>query len=308
MLAYVSAVDRARRAFASVARLEDALARDPQSASLQINLAAQMKLARQAEEQLLRLAELSHVEVCNYRLLPATGDTYALAHVSRSMLEFQNLFSQLYDALKHGIKQRAVIGTETARESLLEFGYSYSGSLGIVLLAPSDKTFFEGQLDSTIDSLFEVLEISSQQDVRNVARRFGRPVVKRVYDWSKSNLDGGFATDVQWKKSDGRCLGQVVEQKKMGIILNTIVATSDIAQIENSIGGMLVGINVQAGTFQFIGQDGENYRGRLHEEFSREREVGVPRRYEATIVETRISRYDIEEPEREWQLKRLVQI
>jgi hypothetical protein len=308
MLAYVSAVDRARRAFASVARLEDALARDPESASLQINLAAQVKLARQAEEQLFKLAELSHVEVCNYRLLPATGDTYALAHVSRSMLEFQNLFSQLYDSLKHGIKQRAVIGIEATRESRLEFGYSYSGSLGIVLLAPSDRTFFDAQLDSTIESLFSILEISNQDDVRNVARRFGRPVVKRMHDWFKSNLDGGFAADVQWKKSNGRHLGQIVEQSRMSRILETIVTTSDVVHLEDLVMGMLVGINMQTGTFQLIGEDGENYRGRLHESFNRAREVSVPRRYEASIVEIRITRYDVEEPDRELQLKNLLQI
>lgn len=303
---YASAVDRARRAFASVARLEAAFARDPQSASIQINLAAQRKLARQAEEYLFEFAKTQHIEVCNYRLMPEGEEVYALTHVSKSMLEYQNLFSQIYDALKHGGKQRAVFGVETARESVLEFGYSYGGSLGVVFFAPSRRDFFEGRLDNAIETLFKILEIADQGDVRAVADSFGRAVVKRAHDWSKSTTAGTFSVDLQWNRSDGRRLGQVIDRARMARIVDTIVATTDVSREEHVLDGMLIGINVRAGAFQFIDEHSNSYRGRLHESFPRE-EVGVPRKYRARILERRTTHYSEDDPDREWFLKGLSQ-
>src|SRR6516165_2221990 len=131
-----SAVERTRKAFASVSRLEEALARAPSDRSLQLNLSAMRKLALQSQEQLFEFSKRVHVEVCNYRLVPEATDGYALAYVSASMLEYQNLFSQIYDAKRNGAKTRAVIGKDALQESALEFGYSYAGSLGMVLLRP----------------------------------------------------------------------------------------------------------------------------------------------------------------------------
>src|SRR5262245_30832599 len=135
MSEFASAVERARRAFAQVSQLEMALARDPARRDIQTNLAASLKLANQSQEQLHRLSERSHIEVCNYRLVPEAEEHYALSDVSKSMLEYQNLFSQIYDAKKNGPRSRAVVDKEVMDESALEFAYSYSGSLGVVLVA-----------------------------------------------------------------------------------------------------------------------------------------------------------------------------
>lgn len=70
MTVAASAVERARSAFASVAEFEAAVERDPHDRSLQINLLAARKAARQAQERLFELAEREHVEVCSYRLVP----------------------------------------------------------------------------------------------------------------------------------------------------------------------------------------------------------------------------------------------
>src|SRR5689334_7542975 len=118
-----SVVERTRRAFASVARVENALARDPSRKDLQTNLSAYQKLARQSQDQLLSLSALQHVEVCNYRLLPEASQHYGLPYVSSSLLSYQNLFSQIYDALKNGPKVRAVLGREALEESTLDFAY-----------------------------------------------------------------------------------------------------------------------------------------------------------------------------------------
>ena len=138
-----------------------------------------------------RIAAINQVEVCQYRMVPIEGASYSLGHVSKSLLEYQNLFSQIYDALKNGTKNKAIIGKEAAQASTLDFAFSYSGSLGVVLLIQSERTFFEGELDKSIEILYQVLDISDADDVRDMSHNLGRAVVKRVHDWSKANVEGG---------------------------------------------------------------------------------------------------------------------
>src|SRR5262249_46514203 len=143
MLEYASAVERARKAFGSVEQIEALLQRAPDDAGLQISLAGMKKIAEDSHKEVLRYSEIQKVEVCNYRLLPETTEIFALNHVSRSLLEYQELFSQIHDANVRGPKSNLTYGMDTVRESALQFAYTYSGSLGVVLLAPSDRTFFE---------------------------------------------------------------------------------------------------------------------------------------------------------------------
>ena len=134
---YASIVERARRASATVSRLEMELTHAPESAALQINLAAATKMARRAHEQLVKLSEYQRKEVCDYRLLPSSTRGYSVSSVSKSLLGYQNLFSQIFDSKKNGKKSIASIGKDAMNKSGLEFAYTYSGSLGVILLAQS---------------------------------------------------------------------------------------------------------------------------------------------------------------------------
>jgi hypothetical protein len=279
-----SVVERARKAFATVARLEDAITRAPLDRSLHLNLAAMNKMATDARQQLMRLSEINHIEVCNYRLMPAATNSYGLAHVSRSFLEYQNLFSQIHDALRNGAKENAIVGREAMQESVLEFAYSYSGSLGVALLAASERDFFSGKLDQSIDALYQVFEIKQRGDVREIADKFGKAVVKRIYNWSDANIKGGFSTDVSWARSDGRKLGQVVERESMSRILFLVSEASDEKTNEIVVDGLLVGSDVMSGTFHFVVPNGESYKGSFASDFVRP-ELTLDRKYRARIRE-----------------------
>lgn len=283
MSEYASVAERARRAFASVARLESALTRSPDDAGLQINLASRMKLARQFEGQLREVARNAHVELCNYRIIPEATDRYYVPHVTKSLSEYQNVFTQIHDAIVNGPKTRATFGREAASESIMEIGYTYSGSLGIVLMAPSKRDLLAGKLDTSIDALFQVLDIQDQDNVRDIAKSLGEAVVKRVHDWSKSNVEGGFAVDVRWNRVDGKQQGQVVPRGAMERIVEIIEATSDEKSKIVTVDGMLVGVNLKAGNFHFVIPEGDDYRGQLDDAFDRNGVVTVGKRYKATI-------------------------
>lgn len=305
---YASVVERARKAFASVARLEAELTRAPNNSGIQVNLAAMRKLAERGEQQLLSLSEFQRVEVCNYRLIPQHTQVYSLGAVSNSFLSYQGLFSQIHDALKNGPKSNAVIGKEAQEQSSLELAYTYSGSLGVVLLAQSERDFFEGGLDRSIDTLYQVLEINSRSGVREIAKSLGNAVVKRVHDWSDANVKGGFATDVRWSRSDGRQLGEVIERDRLATIVEIIEATSDEQTREYAATGILVGGDIKSRSFHFVVPNGEDYRGKLSKEFLLSNEMLLGKRYRATISETNKTTYATEKVERHFELRNLNEV
>lgn len=305
---YASVVDRARKAFASVARLEAELTRAPDNPGLQVNLAAMNKLAHQSQQQLFSISEYQRVEVCNYRLVPQEAQGYSLSAVSNSFLSYQTLFSQIHDALKNGPKMKAVIGKEAQEQSSLELAYTYGGSLGVVLLAQSERDFFSGDLDNSIDALFQVLDIDSRSSVRDIAKSLGNAVVKRVHDWSEANVNGGFAADVRWSRSDGRQLGELIERKRLATIVEIIEATSDEQTQEFPSTGILVGGDINSRSFHFVVPNGEDYRGKLASEFSLGNEMLLGKRYRATITEKSKTTYATDRIDRQFELKALNEV
>lgn len=302
-----SAVERTRKAFAAVSQLEAALSRSPSDRALQLNLSSMRKMASQAEEQMLALSRRAYVDVCNYRLLPQASDNrgFGLQYVSKSLLEYQNLFTQIYDSLKNGRKDRAVFGREAQEESTLELAYTYSGSLGVVMYSQSDRNLLSGKLDSSIDSLFQVVEVKSRKDVREVAEKLGNAVVKRVYDWSDANIKGHFAADVRWNRSDGRLLGEVIEREQMESIVEVIDATSDSKSSEIGVVGILFGGNIGSRSFHFVVPNGDIYRGHLAKDFDRTTAMTLGKFYRARILETETFHYATEKAYRDYQLLNL---
>ena len=280
---YAFVAERAKKAHASVAKLEALLLREPKNRAVQINLKGMQKRAQQASEELEYLAAINRVEVCRYRVVPMTGRGYDLGSVSKVLLEYQNLFSQLYDSFRNGPKSKAVIGREARDKSALEFAYSYAGSLGVVLLTQSERDFFSGNLDEPIEAIYQIIEIDDMDAVRDIAKVRGRAVVKRIYDWSNSLAEGGFAADIRWNRSDGKKLGEMVDRDRLEKIAGFIVEAADTKTDDLSVEGILVGANRDTGAFQISERGGETYKGHFDGEFIVPDEMTVGGLYKATI-------------------------
>jgi hypothetical protein len=280
---YAYVADRARRAFSSVARIESALLRRPDDKGLQLNLISMRRLAESARNEMLRIAALNQIEVCNYKLSPIIEGNYALEHVAGSFLQYQFLFSQVHDAIKHGRKNKASLPKETAAESALNFAYSYSGSLGVVLLAKSERDFFDGSLDKPIAALYDIMDLDDADSVRDIAHTLGRAVVKRVHDWSLANVKGGFAADIRWKTSDGKERAQVIDRGRMERIVGYIDSASEEETLPASVRGMLVGVSLPSRTFHLVEPGGDSYSGHFHQDFDLDREITVGRMYAADL-------------------------
>lgn len=282
---YASIVDRVRRSNAAVSRLEAALEADPVSAALQINLSAAKKRAEINQAELLSISMERHIEVCNYRLLPAATKHYGLSQVSSSLLAYQNLFTQVHDAKINGPKSNLVAGKNAIAQSALDFAYSYSGSLGVALFIQNEKTLFSGVLDPSIDAFFDVLKIDSVADAKQVIGELGAAVVKRTHDWSSANLDAGFAADIRWNRSDGRQTGEVIERRRMEQLVNVIGSSSDKKSRIIRTTGRLIGGDLGSKSFHFVVPDGASYRGYQAADFVSEVIWTLGEMYEAVIRE-----------------------
>ncbi len=261
MSEYAHIVERARGAFAAVSSGEAFLEKEPDNGAAYSNLKGLRRIALAAQEELERYASLKQIDICHYRLVPEEAGNYQVGNVSSCLLTYQKLFSQLHDAIKNGPKENAKIGKESEAESALNFAYTYSGSLGVALLVNSDRGFFEGVLDKPIDAIYEIMSIEAPDAVNGIAKNFGRAVVKRVFDWSKANIEGGFSSDIKWKRSDGRLLGQMVEKSKLQKISDYIEASADAKTKILEVKAMLVGGDLQTKSFHLTVPEGDSYKG-----------------------------------------------
>jgi hypothetical protein len=176
----------------------------------------------------------------------------------------------------------------------LDFAYSYSGSLGVVLLAQNEKDFFNGILDPSIEALFNVLEIQNQQSVRSAISEFGAAVIKRAHDWSQSNLSAGFAAGIRWSRSDGRELGEVIEQKRIERLVDVLAQSSDEKISTFRVSGILLGGNLGNKSFHFVVPNGESYKGYQAPDFQSSVQLVLGDRYTATIREKKKVMYATE--------------
>lgn len=304
---YAYVADKAKKAFASLSSLERAVARAPSDKGLQINLMSVRRFAEQARQEMERLAALNFIDVCQYRLVPEEN-SYGLEHVAKSFLSYQYLFSQIYDSVKNGPKSRASLGKEAEIESTLEFAYTYSGSLGVVLLAGNDRTFFEGKLDKPIESLYRIMEIGGVSDVRDVAHSMGRAVVKRVHDWSDANAKAKFSTDIRWNRSDGRKLGQMVDHRKLEKIVGYIESTSDEKVSKIRVTGILVGASLSSKSFHLVVPNGESYAGKFSLDFSYSGELTLGKHYESEILMSDVYHYATDKHDITYNIEKLTSV
>jgi hypothetical protein len=287
-----SLLDRLRSAYAAIAEVEEVAARIPKDQFVFANLVSLKRDAEDLEGQLSELALRDQKEVCRYRLLPTRGISYALASVTKSLLDFQELFSQIYDAQKRGGgKTRARLAENIVEETQFDFGFSYPGSLGVVLLAQGESGFFVGKYDFTIDAFMEIPTIKDEDGIRDMSHSLGEAVVKKVYDWSLVNASAGYSVDIDWTTSRAFKKGGTIEAGTFGKIVEIISRTSDIEKFLIRANGLLIGIDAKTRRFRFVSHDGKYYSGTLSETFPIKAVWSINTSYTAEIETEVVTEY-----------------
>ncbi len=298
---YASILERTRQAFAAVSKLEMALQRNPMNPALEMNLRARRRLAERFQEELFSIAAISQIDVCQYKLRPNDTEHFPISEVSRSLASFQDLFSLIYAAQSEGTKNTAHLSGFMRAETQMEFGYSYAGSLGIVLVVPSTRGLFATKFEATIAAMDQLLAISDRDDVLDVARTLGRAIVNKVYEWSLTNYSADFSVDIYWRKSDGRFSGGAVDKTRLARLTDIIGMTSEETIVEFERRGVLVGIDVPTRWFHFVVPEGDSYTGYLGPEISVTGTIEVNRRYRCHIREHTTRRLATDQEQRQYR-------
>jgi len=291
-----------RSAYAAINEVEEVAARFPADQFVLANLTSLKRDAENLEKLWEQACLNSQVEICRYKLQPEGHQRFTLESVTKSLLDFQELFSQIFDALSYGVKKRARLSEETIRDTAFDFGFSYPGSLGVALMVNSERGLFFGKFDKTVDTFSQLLNVSDEFEVRDIAKLLGGAVVKKAYDWSRTNYFSGYGVDLTWNTVDGSRKGGFINVTSLGRIVQIIEKTSDIERSDLTLRGTLVGIDTVRKQFHFVEPNGADYRGALGDEFPIKQEWAVNRAYDSLIrVETTIE-YATQEEKRSYKL------
>jgi hypothetical protein len=302
-------LERARKASAMLTSMESAAVRRPHDAGLRLNVTSAQRLLARVENDLGAVAARDKVDLCRYRLVVSENSLFTVRGVSNSLRAFQEVFSFVYDALADGPKQTARLSRARHEETALEFGYSFEGSLGIVLIAPGQVSLFgEGKFDGTLDAINGVFDTSSEDALRDKVRALGRASIQKIYEWSNINFGEGFAVDLKWLTPSTIHKGRYLEWKEFERIASLIGRTSDSTIDTITAPGVLVGLSSVSKTFHFVIPDGETYRGQLAEGFPVSREWTINHPYIAEIGSDKITRLSTGEEITRHHLRSLARI
>jgi hypothetical protein len=300
-----SLLERIRATYAHIAETEAVAVAHPGDRYVLASLSAVKEQAVQLEAEWLELSHEKQQEVCRYRLMSSAGEAYSASGFAKSLIEFQELFSQIYDAIKNGVKSRARVSGQVSSDSSFKLAYTFPGSLGVVLTVQDDLSLFENKFGTAIDAFNDVMAVSTEFEVRDMAKTLGEAVVRKVFDWSQANVNAGYGVDVTWKMVDGTYKGQIVDRDSLERLSQIISRTSDIERRTLNLSGSLVAIDIPRKRFRLVVPDGDDFPGVLSEGFDVSRKWAVNTSYRAKIEMETITHYATQKTDRTYKLKSL---
>ncbi len=298
-------VSRARQAYSRVSAISEELAKNPSDMALRASLASAERLAARADIDALDMSREKHIDVVRYRLIERTRHDFRVNDVTQSLLAFQDLLSHTYLALTAGPRTRAGLTVDARDKTTLNFGWTFPGSLGVVLLAPSEHRLFEGRFDDTVAAMRDLVNSRDRDEVKDAGKVLGPAVVYKAFDWAKANTKGDFDLDLQWRLSEDRMVGGVIEKRTFEHFVDAVVTTNDVDTAPISTRGVLVGINSRTKSFHFVEPEGESYRGKLDDAFPSQHEWAINHAYDAEIVAQTTLEYATNEERTIYRLKNL---
>jgi hypothetical protein len=286
--------------------IEAVAARNPADLGMRLNVASAQKLAASADRDLNEIAAKEQIDLCRYRLFASHSGIFSVRGVSRSLDTFQEVFSVVFDATADTPKQKARLSKDRYQETALEFGYSFAGSLGVVLIAPGQLSLFgEGKFDRTLDTINSVFDIRDDDELRDTTRRIGKAGMQKIYEWSYANYIAGFSVDLKWLTPSTLQKGRYVEWTQFERVTSLIGRTSEQEATEQSVFGVLVGFDSVSKTFHLVEPNGDSFNGLLAESFPVSRKWTINQPYQADITVEKTTRLATGEEIRRFRLQRL---
>ncbi|AFO88199.1 hypothetical protein K4F84_11505 [Phaeobacter inhibens] len=269
-------------------RLLRLVEKSPEDEELLNTLRAVEKRYQRARSELLAQAGSNHLDVVKYRVINQLDD-YSVGTVVDSLSGFQKAFTAVHDAKINGPKDRARFSAQAIAQTKLSVGYTYPGSFGFVLSLENSRDLFDGSLDKSIDVFGDYLRIEDSDDAIECTEQIGLAATSTLFRWVEVNANSNNSVDYQWRRSDEVVRGELVEVERFHTLQSVFLQTAKLEDETEEHFGILVGVDLQRGSFHFVTGDDLDIRGNLSSPVTGE-EFIVPKRYVARLkVETNVT-------------------
>ena len=274
---------------------EKLLLEHPEKNSVRLSLKSLEK--RQAHLEKLFMLESNKLgyDICTYRLFSVgeIDNTRNMFVVPVILSDFQDVYTLVYHALEHGSKKTSKVSDQTRRMSAFEFGYSCAGSLSVIFTVKRDDLLFDEfqKRRLAIDSVFDVLQARDRQDIQEVSSRFGIPVVRSVYNLAKHHVDNHVGADIDWREGSSILIDKIFQPREFERLINIIAEISEEKTETIDVSGLLLMADVRRHKFEIRTDDGALFRGDFLEAIDESHTVELPRRYNAVIKITTVTKY-----------------
>jgi hypothetical protein len=292
-----------------MAEVERAIARDRDSLSLRATMDSLEKRYHELELEFVNEADNIGFEICSYRVF-TEDETPTIKGLATVLGDFQSLISIVYDAVKSGCQRlRVRISPEIAKLTELGFGYTFPGSVGVVLTMPRELLLFgEGELDESIKLISDMARLKEPPEVLEFSKRLGPASIRALYKWSGDHENAGLGVDIKWRRREIIRTELFAQRPELKKLHETIGVSSEEHVEEQSMYATLMGANVSNQSFELLLDNGEKIRGKLTEAINEKHTVELPKRYKVTIKKTSIIRYSTEEEVVHYQMQHLEEL
>lgn len=291
---------------ATLARLDEALVADSSSAALQATGRSLQKRQQSLESQFAASAADQGIDVFTYRLFGSNGNPSILS-LATALVDFQTLITVVYDAIKSSVpKIRTRVSAESRLETALNFGYSYPGSVGLVLTIPNERLLIgESNLDKAVEAIFALAKATEPSKILEFAKQLGPASIGAMYKWALDLDQSGLGADIQWRRGQSVRAHLMAQRPELEQLHQVIGHTSDETIEELLVDGLLMGADVNSKSFHIQIESGEHIRGSFIDAISPSQTVELPKRYRASIRRTVTFRYSTEQEKISYHLLRL---
>ena len=261
----------------AIMELQKNIVKTPNNPSLSSSMMSLTKRYQEVEVEFKKVANNVGSDVLDYRLFKSESPN--ITSVTSVVQEFQRLLTIVYDALKNGARNDRHISEESIEKTSLNFGYTYPGSVGVVLTLPNDRLLLmDSDVDEAIKKTFELIDVSDVSQIETFSKALGHGTIKTLDDWTTTHLYYGIEAEIKWSK------GNHIEHKKNIQLpeLKQLKSFIEKTPIEESstfeVTGQLVGIDVKNRTFHVVTNE-RDYAGKLSENITEEPKVELPKIY-----------------------------
>ncbi len=290
--------ERLRDTSAAIAELERASVKDPHSPTLGVMADSLKKRQSVLDSEYAAEANNLGIDICTYRLF-GERDRQTLRALVQTLGDFQLLVSTVYDAIKTKVpKLRGRLSAETVAETEFGFGYTFPGSVGVVLTIPNQRLLgIESELDQSVLEISNMAKAKDPSEVLTFAKRFGGASIRALYKWAFDHDEMGLGASIEWRRNLTIRSHMLTQQPEFKRLHETIGQTSDESVSTMEITGTLVGAELaqKKKTFHIRLDNGEDVRGSLEDAISEAQKAELPTRYKAFIIKREQIKYSTEE-------------